>query len=338
MKKFSAILTREKFALHPHPSANSQSNGHAGDQAGSLSSDPDNEASTAMGNRLSIQLQSKKNDEMVEYIIRAQNMHTCLRIGAHVAYHHYEHGNIPTTGRNRFEWRFIYKSVTEIYEQKWNPDIWAVVYQNGRPTFKAGEAYPHFLDVIEMCSAYDQVDYSCVIKTVEDMFERAKKPTRVEYDQESILKLSGDNLEARLNIARRGPNGKEVVKSQIRRQNSRDVRVSPCLTAAAAIIEAYQLGFFVAKVNELMHHEMLTLSNPEAVQGDHASRRIIRLEEALDEFEEMYAVAYLPQKPNFEHFSKDVATHFDKLYADKKEERKKSLTEAESPPNYSAPD
>lgn len=317
MKDFSAQLTREKFLLHPELENISE------DQA----------IASAAANRLDIKLPSKKSDDIETFIIRAQNMHTCLRIGGHVAYHFFEHGYLPSTGRHRFEWKFIFKSVTEVYEEKWNPDIWAVIYHKGRPIFKEGCDYEPFLDVVEKSMAYEKTDYSAVVHVLEAMFERAGRPVKVTYDGEPVMKLNGNSREARLNVIRRGPNGKEVLKSQIKRKATRDVRISPCLTAAAAIFEAYQLGFYVAKVNEMMHHAKLTLSNPEAVQGDHASRRITRMEEALEEFEEMYNVAYRPKAPNFEHFSKDVAKHFDKLYAEEGQERKEMKSEAETPPS-----
>ena len=316
MKDFSAQLTREKFDLHPDPK--DEEDGKA--------------MTTAVGNRLEIKLSSKKNEEEAKFIVRAQNMQTCLRIGAHVGYHYFEYGDLPKSGRNRFEWRHIFKSVTEVYEEKWNPEIWAAIYQNGRVLYKEGAKYEAFLDIVELCMAYEKIDYSAVVHTLEAMFDKAKRPIHIDYDPDPVVKLNGNGREARLNIVRRGPKGKEIVKMQIKRKETRDVRMSPCLTAAAAVVEAYQLGFFVAKVNEMMHHAMLTLSNPEAVQGDHASRRITRMEEALEDFEQMYNVAYRPKAPNFEHFSKDIAVHFDKLYAESKQERTEMGSESEAPP------
>ena len=316
MKEFTANLTREKFML------SSESGG----------TPEDNGPSHAASNRLEIKLGSKKKEGLERFVIRAQNMQTCLRIAAHVAYHFYEHGDLPKSGRNRFEWRFIFKSVTEVYEEKWNPHIWATIYHKGRVLYKEGADYEPFLDVVELCMAYDEADYSTVVHTLEEMFERAKRPIKINYDPDPAVKLTGDQHEGRLNIACRGPHGKEVLKTQIKRKETRDVRISPCLSAAAAIIEAYQLGFFVAKVNEQMHHAMLTLSNPEAVQGDHASRRITRMEEAITDFEDMYHVAYRPKPPNFEHFSKKVAEHFDELYASGDHKREKVSSESETPP------
>ena len=316
MKEFSAQLTREKFLLLPKDKGE--------DEAQALTK--------AVGNRLEIELASKKDEAPEVFIIRAQNMQTCLRIGAHVAYHYFEFGDLPSTGRDRFEWKHIFKSVTEVYEEKWNPEIWAVIYRRGRILFKAGTDYNPLLDIVEMCMAYEKIDYASAPHILESMFEKAGKPLKVSHDPEPALKLNGDPVEARLNIMRRGPKGREVLKMQIKKKEGREVRMSPCLTAGAAVIEAYQLGFFVAKVNEMMHHAMVTLSNPEAVQGDHASRRINRMEEALEEFEERYHVAYRPKPPNFEHFSKDVADHFDKLYAEASQERKAMGSESEAPP------
>lgn len=316
MKDFSATLIREKFLLHPTKE----------------NCTDDEAAQKAVGNRLEINLAPKKGGDIERFVIRAQNMQTCLRIGAHVAYHFFEHGDLPKSGRNRFEWRFIFKSVTEVYEEKWNPGIWATIYRNGRPIYTEGARYEPFLDVVELSMAYEGVDYSGVQHVLESMFEQAKKPMKITYDPDAVMKLNGNRQEARLNVIRRGPNGNDVIKIQVKRRETREVRMSPCLTAAAAIIEAYQLGFFVAKVNEQMHHAMLTLSNPEAVQGDHASRRITRMEEALEEFEAMYHVAYRPKAPNFEHFSKEIASHFDKLYAEAGQERESGGTAKEFPP------
>ena len=315
MKDFSAIMLREKFELFPV-------NGEGTEDK------PELEAS---GNRLEIKLGSKASESQTVYIIRSQNMHTCLRIGAHVAYHHFEHGDLPQSGRNRFEWRYIFKTVTEIYEEKWNPDIWAVIYKNGRPIHKGGKDYNPVLDIVEQCMAYEKTDYSGVSHILDSMLERAGKKFHVEYDSEAATKIEGNNAKAVISIIRRGPDQKEVLKMQVKRKQSRDIRLSPCLTSAAAIIEAYQLGFFVARVNEMMHHAKLTLAHKEAVQGDHASRRILRMEEAQEEFEEMYDVVYKPKSPDFEHFSKDVAKYFDELYAKEGKEREKMHGKGEVP-------
>ena len=64
---FKAKLVRERFILRPRKSKT------------------DEESQIAVGNRLNIKCFDYTGNKETDFIIRAQNIHTCMRIGASVA-------------------------------------------------------------------------------------------------------------------------------------------------------------------------------------------------------------------------------------------------------------
>ena len=318
MKDFSAQLTREKFLFHTKE-----------EDTADIES-----LQKAMGNRLEISLYSREGGKKQRYIIRAQNMHICLRIGAHVAYHIYKFGSLTSQGGKQFDWPFIFDALTEVYEKKWNPYIWAAIYCNGKCLFKSGKQDQSLLEIVEKCMAYhDDIPYSSVVHAVEDMFRKAGTPVEIDYSGEPVINLSGTKQRARINLLKRAPTDKEVIKIEIKTKRRRNIGLASCLGASAAILEAFQLGFFAARVNEQVTHKKKNFNDKEVLQGDHAARRIANMKNVLRDFESEYLVNYSPRAPCFEGFSGEVSAFFDSFYQQERKKRADSETLDELPPD-----
>ena len=322
MSNFSAELLREKFVFCQKDRDDKSRN-----------NDIDN-LQKAMGNRLRISLSSKNDPTEEEFIIRAQNMHVCLRIGAHIAYHFFKNSTLTGEKSRQFPWQYIYNAVTHVFEKKWNPNIWAAVYSKGKCLFKAGDAYQPLLEVVEQSIAFQKGPYSKVVSVVEEMFEKSGNPVRVDYNCEPVIKLSGTEKNAKIHLLKRGPEDKEIIKISIKRKKRRNIGLAACLNASAAILEAFQLGFFAAKVNEQVIHKKLALANKEVMQGDQAARRISGMQRVLMDFETEYQVIYKPRAPSFEGFSHEVSEYFDNFYLGERKKKSSSETLDELPPTF----
>lgn len=268
----------------------------------------------ALSNRLAIPLRTPAGDVVEEtFIVRAQNMHTCARLAAQVAREFQENG--PIIGRRKpVDWEFVYLSITKGYEKKWNPHRWVAVYHKGRPVFQHGEANRHpFLDIIEQCDARNKGDYDKAVTVAEDAFKQAGKTVVIEHDSNVALVLNISDDEGRCGVIVRGPNRTTTFNFTAHKKAGRDVKVSQCLSTAAAFLEGIQLAFLVGMVRQKLRYELISTASEEARQGDEASQKLGRLNGAVTQFENLFKVTYRPERPNFAEMIEDAESFARKI-------------------------
>src|SRR6185436_19167734 len=130
MLEFNASLLREKFVI-----------------TDALA--PDATPVIALSNRLVVPMVSENGKEAETYVVRAQNMHICVRVAAQIAREFQDAGPLQTR-KKPFDWPDMWEQVVKGYEKNWNPARWIVVYHKGRIVFEDGPAKRHtFLDIIE---------------------------------------------------------------------------------------------------------------------------------------------------------------------------------------------
>src|SRR5690606_2829809 len=117
--------------------------------------------------------------ETDHFVLRTQNMHSCVRLGAAIAREFYERGSIRQRVQ-QFRWDFIWRDVVKGYEKDWNDKIWGVIYQNGRPIFSDGNHHP-FLDIIEQCALHAKGEYKNCLPFAEQAFQQAGKIVKIDY-------------------------------------------------------------------------------------------------------------------------------------------------------------
>lgn len=297
--EFNATLLREKFAIKdvmPEQQA-------------------DYKPVIALSNRLTLPLFSQRTDTREDFIIRAQNMHTCVRLGARLSQDFQDFGPLLTRDP-AYNWEAAYEAITKGYETKFNHNLWAAIYHKGRIIFENGAAERHpFLDVIEQCDARNKGDYEKAVAVAEDAFKHAGKMVTIEHDANIALLVTVTEDEGKCGIIVRGPMRTTTFSFTAKKRPARHVRPSSCLSASAAFLEGIQLAFQVGMIRQKIRYELIEKTSEEAHKGEDAVQKLYRLNGAITQFENMYDVRYRPEKPDFKVMVEEAEEFAHKILA-----------------------
>lgn len=298
MSEFNASLLREKFVIHDAMPADMT----------------DNEPIVALSNRLKVPL-IDKHGAAETFVVRAQNMHTTARLAAQIAKDFADYG--PLMSRKKpFDWAAAYDAITKGYEADWNPQRWVAVYFNGRVVFEGGQGKRHlFLDIIEQCDARNKDDYAKSMVIAKDAFKQAGKLVNIEHDSNVALVMKVAPEEGKCGVILRGPNKTTTFNMTAHPRDGRDVKPSQCLTAAAAFLEGIQLAFLVGLTKQKVRYELIASASDEARKADAASKKLGRLNTAINQFEALLNVSYRPDRPNFSAMIDDAEEFARKILA-----------------------
>lgn len=282
MDPFNASLLREKFVIRT-----------------TKQTDSDDPPVQAMSNRLSLLFKDSKKDISEHLVVRAQNMHTCLRIGAHLARDFQEKGSLLRY-RDSYDWSYSWRTATKGYERKWNPDCWGAIYHKGRILMAEGDGERHpFLDIIEQCDAHNKGDYEQAIVLAEKAFKQAGKNVRIQHESNIALIVSISAEKGKCGIIQRSPSRTTTFNFTAMPKGGRDVKISQCLNASAAYLEGIQLCFLIGMARQRLEKGLLEKYTDEHLKSEDASQKISRLNAALQQFENLLSVTYRPDRPNF---------------------------------------
>lgn len=281
MDGFNASLLREKFVIRDVMPADIT----------------DEKPVIALSNRLSLPFTSADGKHHEEFVVRAQNMHSCARLGAKIAQDFHDNG--PIMDRKKpFDWEYAYLSITKGYEKRWNPYRWVTVYHKGRVIYEDGEGERHpFLDIIEQCDARSKGDYTKAVAVAEDAFRQAGKSVNIEHESNVALIMNVTEKEGKCGIILRGPDKTTTFNFSAKTKAGRAVRVSQCLSVSAAFLEGIQLAFLVGMTNMKLRYEIIDPHGDEAIKGREASQKLGRLNGAVTQFENLLDVSYRPDRP-----------------------------------------
>lgn len=292
--EFKSTLLREKFTIR--------------DIGNDLSDTP---PVIAMSNRMVLPLVSDTGEPSETFIVRAQNMHSCVRLCAAIAKEYYDRGSLM--GRvTPFRWENLWSDVIKGYEKDWNPDIWTAIYYKGRVIYEDGSRHP-FLDIIEQCDAASGQSYAESVKFAEKAFQQAGKPVKIQHDSNVALIVSIKPEEAKCGVILRGANKKTTFNFTAKKKPSGDsVRVATILTLCSTYLEGVQLAFNVGMTNKKRSAELMEKFSDEDRKGRRGAERLINLTTAVETVERKYFFHYRPDQPNFQTMvreAEDFALH-----------------------------
>lgn len=251
----------------------------------------------ALSNRIVLPLVSGGVNETI--IVRAQNMHSCARMAARIVQEFQEVGPILDR-KSPFDWKYAWLSITKGYETKFNPHRWVAVYHKGRIIYEDGETKHHpFLDIIEQCDARNPDDYEKAVHVAEDAFRQAGKIVTIEHDSNVALVLNYTPEETRCGVIVRGPTKTMTFNFSARPKAGRTIKISQCLSVAAAFLEGIQLAFQIGMFKQRQSYDMIESGSPEAQKGRESSEKLGRLNGAVQQFENLLEVTYRPERPDF---------------------------------------
>lgn len=265
----------------------------------------------AMSNRIALTLTTISGAETETYILRAQNMHTCVRLAAAVAKEFYDRGPIMARMTD-FRWEYLWKDVIKGYERDWNKDIWGAIYFRGKSVYHSAEHHP-FLDIIEQCDAINKNgDYDESVKFAEKAFQKAGKTVKIEHDANVALivkiKNTDEEKEARCGVILRGAGGTTTFNYTVtpKKTGGEIVTIPTLLTVSAAFLEGVQLAFTVGLLNKKRELGLIVKYTEEDRKAEKSTSRLINLNTAISRFEQKFNVQYRPERPHFAEMSNDA--------------------------------
>jgi hypothetical protein len=292
MSEFNATLLREKFIIRDVMPERQD----------------DRKPVIALSNRMTLPL-SYGTGELIareDFVVRAQNMHTCTRLAAHIAQDFQDQGPLLSRAP-AYDWAAAYEAVTKGHETKFNPNLWAAVYHKGRVVFESGAAERHpFLDIIEQCDSRNKGDYEKSVRVAEDAFKSAGKLVTIEHDANVALLITVTDEEGKCGVIVRGPARTTTFNFTARKRPGRPVRLASCLSAAAAFLEGIQLAFQVGMIHQKIRYDLIAASSEEARKREDAAQKLVRLNSAITQFEALHDVRYRPERPDFKAMVADA--------------------------------
>ncbi len=302
--EFKSTLLREKFILR--------------DPAGDLSDAP---PVVALSNRMVLPLTSPIGEEPETYVVRTQNMHSCVRLCGAIAKEYFDRGAMMRRV-TPFRWDGLWRDVIKGYEKDWNPAIWCAIYHKGRVIYEYGERHP-FLDIIEQCDAANKQNYGESVAFAEAAFQRAGKEVKIEHDSNIALIMSITEDEAKGGVILRGANRKTTFNYTVKRKKfgGEDLRIPTVLTVSAAFLEGVQLAFSVGMINKKRALNIAEKYSDEDRKGKRGAERLANLNRAIEGLENKYSVNYRPDRPDFQQMVREAEEFATKILSPQIQEK-----------------
>jgi len=274
MEDFNTSLVREKIIF---------TEGEIGEGA-------EKEPIVIRSNRVSFKLGHDASTERV--VIRAQNMHSTLRLAAKILQTHYSDGSLLARGG----WEDLWEQSLSAYEKDYNKGIWGAIYINGKSIFKTMTS--PFVDVIEKCALLTLDNYDGTMGVTESALKQIGHAMRINHNSNvaAVFTDNGDSM--RCGIIHRSDK-KDMAFNFTAVNGQQPTRIIQSMGATAAYLEAFNLRFMIHMLrNKIRIGEAKTVS-PENSQIRAAITRQGAINRAILSFEEIYNVKYRPAKPDF---------------------------------------
>lgn len=282
MQELNTSLLREKFIIHDMDP----------------SSDAIGTTLQALSNRLVIDLKNKAGAMQERFVIRAQNMHSCVRVAARIIKTFETAG--PIMNRTKaYDWEAAWDSIVNDYEYQFNPERWVAIYHKGRCIFKSGDHHL-FLDVIEQCDARNKGKYEDSIPLAQDAFKQAGKVVRIEHDANVALVLDLKGTQGRIGVIMRGPERTTTFNFSVNSKDKKPLHIPQCLAAASCFLEGIQIAFLVGMNGEKLRIGLIERFSKEEKQTKAARGRLSRMNAEIANLENTYDVHYRPERPEFQ--------------------------------------
>ncbi len=277
MEDFNSSLVREKIIF----------------TEGEIGENGEKEPVVIRSNRIFLKMGSGADAEKI--VIRAQNMHTTLRIAAKILSAYYKSG--PLLSRDTpFEWEGQWQESLSSYEKEFNPKIWCAIYANGKSVYKTITS--PFVDVIEKCALLTLDNYDTTMEVTESALKRIGHAMRINHASSvaAVFTDSGDSM--RCGIIHRSDK-KDMAFNFTAVNGQQSTRIVQSFGATAAYLEAFNLRFMIHMLRDKIRMGEAKKVSPENNQIRAAIIRQGAINRAILSFEEVYGVKYRPSKPDF---------------------------------------
>lgn len=238
------------------------------------------------------------NGRAVEnFVVRAQTMHACIRMGARIVQTFLRSGPLMARAET-FDFEAAWDQISEDHERKFNAERWIAVYHNGRMIYGGGEHHM-FLDMIEKCESHNPGNYDLATTLAEDAFAKLGKKVNITQDANIGMVATIKDDYGKCGLILRNPNRRTTFSFIAEPGEDAPVSVPQCLVVAAAYLEGIQLSFHIGMTNEKLRQGKINRYSEDDRKADSARRRLGRLNAEIRTFENALQVRYRPEKPEF---------------------------------------
>ena len=267
----------------------------------------------ALSNRMALELTGNEGEIVETLIVRAHNMHSCVRLCARLIQTFLHAG--PITHRQKpFDWEESWENIIKDFERQHNPDLWAAVYSNGKIVFERGKHHP-LLDMIEKCDHTNEEPYDYSVAIAEESFQNAGKNVTIEYDGKMAMVTHFEKDFGKCAFILRHPNRTTTFNFKTQPKEEGDtISIPQCLGAGAALLEGIQLAFTVGMNTEKINRGIIKRYSEAEQQVKDARIRLGRLGKELDTLENTYNVHYRPERPEFQEIVSDSEERAGKIF------------------------
>lgn len=280
---FSGSLLREKFEIF--------------EGAGEVL---EGEPLTVMSNRLVVPLIDDSGKVGERFVIRGKYMHSCIRMAARIMHTFIDKGPIMVRDNEPFDWDQAWMKLIEDHDLKYHPDLWLVVYSNGKLIYEFGEHHM-FFDVLEQCDHKQQDNYDAAIIYAEKIFEQYGKAITIKHDAGVALVVNLKDNEGRCGVVLRGAEKTTTFNYRVskKEKDGEDVFLPQLMGSCAAFLEGIQLSFSIGMTNEKLRQETISKTSDEAKEVKSSRTRLAKMNAQINSMEQNYDVRYRPEKPVF---------------------------------------
>jgi hypothetical protein len=277
MEDFNTSLVREKIIF----------------TGGGIGEEDEKEPVVIRSNRIFLRLGQGGDAEKI--VIRAQNMHTTLRLAAKILHNYYNNG--PLLSReDPLDWEDLWDKARSGYEKEFNAQLWCALYVNGKSVFKTITS--PFVDVIEKCALLTLDNYDTTMGVTESALKQIGHAMRISHNSNVAAVFTDSGESMRCGIIHRSDK-KDVAFNFTAVSGQQPTRIVQSFGATAAYLEAFNLRFVIHMLrNKIRMGEAKTVS-PENNQIRAAITRQSAISRAILSFEGVYDVKYRPAKPDF---------------------------------------
>lgn len=292
MNIFETTLLRERFTINNRQTAN-----HA--------------KLTALSNRVCCPLYNRKGGLVEEFIIRGQNIYTCIRLLSRLVNAFDTNGSLIQRAEP-FVWERAWNSALSSYEKRYNPETWGAIYYRGKVIFAEGKRHP-FVDMIEKYAAMQpNAPYENAVSTAEKAFEQSGKSLSIEYDANVAFVITVENSTVRCASIIRGIDKTTTFNfTSTLSKKDQHIGLAPFISASAAQAEAIQLSFIIGLLRYKQETNQLGVKEPQKLRE--ATARLVTLQAEIANLETSYKINYRPEKPNLAAMVEDAKNAAKKL-------------------------
>lgn len=272
----------------------------------------DDASIVAMSNRIIVSLTDNSGNDTETFIVRAQNMHSCLRMAAKIYLTYNKSG--PLLNRSvKFKWDEAWNDVIEGYEKKTNEKSWVAIYNKGKVIYTENEHHI-FLDMIEKFQINNKGEYNDTVDIAKKAFLSAGKEIEIDYEAGVAMIIHQTKNSGRCGIILRSALKTTTFNFTAVPNKGINVNTSQCLTVASAYLEAIQLAYKIGVSNEELRRKVISKGSVKFKDAKMANERLEVLNAQIDSFENSFSIKYRPERPQFETMIRDAEESTASIY------------------------